>query len=55
MAAARGDREVDYGGGDRERGLEGEDSEPPLADGIARSAGRRGPVHGGGGRGVWEV
>lgn len=51
MAAARGRGEVERGGRGRERGLEDEDGEPPLADGVARGAARRCPVHGGGGGG----
>lgn len=57
-AAARGRHEVERRSGGRERDLEGEDGEPPLADGIAGRAARRGTVHGGGDggwRGFWKV
>jgi hypothetical protein len=50
VGAARGRREVERRCGGGERGLEDEYGEPPLADGVARSAGQRGPVHGGGAR-----
>jgi len=57
-AAAQGHREVERRSGGRDRGLEGEDGEPPLADGVAGRAARRGTVHGGyggGWRGFWKV
>jgi len=57
-AAARGHREVERRSGGRDRGLEGEDGEPSLADGVAGRAARRGTVHGGDGggwRGFWKV
>ena len=44
-AAAQGHREVERRSGGRDRGLEGEDGEPPLADGVAGRAldlGKRG-------------
>jgi hypothetical protein len=56
-AAARGHREVERRSGGRERGLEGEYGEPPLADGVEWRPARRGTVHdgdGGGGFGRFE-
>jgi len=46
-AAARRHREVERRSGGRDRSLEGEDGEPPLADGVAGRAldlGERGPA-----------
>jgi hypothetical protein len=49
VGAARRRREVERRCGGGQCGLEGEDGKPPLTDGVARRAARRGPVHGGGG------
>ena len=49
-AAARGHREVERRSGGRDRSLEGEDGEPPLADGVAGRAldlGKRGRARAG--------
>jgi len=49
-AAARGHREVERRSGGRDRGLEGEDGEPPLADGVVGRAldlGKRGRARAG--------